>query len=463
MAGTIYVNSLWSDEAAFNADSNKPADAVWGTNAFATINGAVTEAKKSTEAVSVVIYSGEYNENINIGGRTFVEDGKTYVGGISFAAADGADVTLNGYIQCNAVAGDIKDIAIDGLTINNSVRNGGYFAPIMFGDNYSGKKASGISITNCTLNSTAEGGTSSGIALTMGLVCDGISIVGNTFNADCAVYGGDGNQISNTVISDNAMNGNEAEPSYNYWGVVYIYNCGEGNVVSGNTIDGSALSAVKINKGNGVVLTDNTISACGDIRITDGSVVDGTTIDGTSLSDSYEVYSGSDIFVYNGIAGENGDTVIVDGKAYVVGTNIFGDVNSGAAATLGNADKMVILEGANVTYDANQWFFLNTAEKEIETDKWSYDVAVDASETYDLQIDGTFSAYQMLLNNAETVVSQTGKLFASGETLRVMGGSLTVEGNREADAGVPEDIFTGSWGGGTKPGADTQIKAYVMI
>ena len=93
MAGTIYVNSLWSDEAAFNADSNKPADAVWGTNAFATINGAVTEAKKSTEAVSVVIYSGEYNENINIGGRTFVEDGKTYVGGISFAAADGADVT----------------------------------------------------------------------------------------------------------------------------------------------------------------------------------------------------------------------------------------------------------------------------------------------------------------------------------------------------------------------------------
>jgi len=308
MAGTIYVNSLWSDEAAFNADSNKPADAVWGTNAFATINGAVTEAKKSTEAVSVVIYSGEYNENINIGGRTFVEDGKTYVGGISFAAADGADVTLNGYIQCNAVAGDIKDIAIDGLTINNSVRNGGYFAPIMFGDNYSGKKASGISITNCTLNSTAEGGTSSGIALTMGLVCDGISIVGNTFNADCAVYGGDGNQISNTVISDNAMNGNEAEPSYNYWGVVYIYNCGEGNVVSGNTIDGSALSAVKINKGNGVVLTDNTISACGDIRITDGSVVDGTTIDGTSLSDSYEVYSGSDIFVYNGIAGEDGDT-----------------------------------------------------------------------------------------------------------------------------------------------------------
>ncbi len=287
MAGTIYVNSLWSDEAAFTADSNKPADAVWGTNAFATINGAVTEAKKSTEAVSIVIYGGEYTENINIGGKTFVEDGTTYVGGISFAAADGADVTLNGYIQCNAVAGDIKDVAIDGLTINNAVRNGGYFAPIMFGDNYSGKKASGISITNCTLNSTADGGTSSGIALTMGLVCDGITVANNTINADCAVYGGDGNKISNTAVTGNIMNGNEAEPSYNYWGVVYIYNCGEGNVVSNNTISGSALSSVIIRKGDGIVLTDNTIADCGEIKLTGGSVVDGTTVDGTLLSDSY--------------------------------------------------------------------------------------------------------------------------------------------------------------------------------
>ena len=33
---TLYVNSAWTDEAAFNADANKPAGAVWGTDAFAS-------------------------------------------------------------------------------------------------------------------------------------------------------------------------------------------------------------------------------------------------------------------------------------------------------------------------------------------------------------------------------------------------------------------------------------------
>ena len=229
---------------------------------YETINAALNAAKSIEGKVTIEIAAGTYNENISFGGRTFVEDGITYVGGITFKAAEGADVTVNGYFQCNAAAGDVKDVAFDGLTINNSVRNGGYFAPIMFGDNYSGKKASGIEITNCTLNSTAAGGTSSGVALTMTLKCDGVEISNNTINADCAVYGGDGNLISNTVITENVMNGNDVVPSYNYWAVVYIYNSGKGNVISDNTIDNSALKAVRVVKGSGVVFTDNTITDC---------------------------------------------------------------------------------------------------------------------------------------------------------------------------------------------------------
>ena len=227
------------------------------------------------------------------------------------------------------------------------------------------------------------------------------------------------------------------------------------NVIS-DSIIGVNMSAVQ-----GVVISDNTLADCDEsIIYTDGSVISGNTVDGEEMT--FPAYSGSDVFVYDKIAGNNGDKVIIDGIAYVVGENVFADVNAAAAAAESAAGKLVVMEGANVTYTANQWYLLNTPTKEIETDKWSYDYVVDASETYDLQIDGTLGAYQVLLNNAETVVSSTGKLFATGEVLRVMGGSLSVEGVREANAGAPEEIFTGSWGGGTKPGADTQIKGGYM-
>ena len=61
----------------------------------------------------------------------------------------------------------------------------------MFGDNYAGKTASGLAVKNCTLTSTADGGTASGVALAMTLKCDGIDITKNTINADCGVYGGE--------------------------------------------------------------------------------------------------------------------------------------------------------------------------------------------------------------------------------------------------------------------------------
>ena len=232
-----------------------------GEGSYATIQAAVNAAKNVAGQVVIEIAAGEYTENVTFGTRTFVEDGTTYVGGITFKAAEGADVTVNGYFQCNGTAGNLKDIVFDGLTINNSIRNGGYFAPIMFGDNYSGKTASGIVVQNCTLNSSTgtASGTTSGVALTMGLTCDGVTIANNTINAECGVYGGDGNLISNTSITGNTMNGSAEESTYNYWGMVYIFNSGSGNEVIGNTIDTSAMWAVRMRKGEGIVLADNII------------------------------------------------------------------------------------------------------------------------------------------------------------------------------------------------------------
>ena len=51
----IYVNNLWTDEAAFNADSNKPADAVWGTNAFATTKEAYIAARNLGGEITIDI------------------------------------------------------------------------------------------------------------------------------------------------------------------------------------------------------------------------------------------------------------------------------------------------------------------------------------------------------------------------------------------------------------------------
>ena len=459
----IYVNSVWTDEAAFNADSNKPADAVWGTNAFATVKSAVAEAKKSEEFVTIEIYSGEYSEGeINFSAKKYVVDGVSSVGGIAFKAAEGADVVINGNFVGSA-GSDFKDITFDGLTINNNGNKySGYYAAIYFADGYANKSASGIVINNCNITSASTAGTSIGIAFAYSTIVDGVTVTNNTIDAECAVYGGDGNLYNDITISGNTIVGSKEMVNYTYWGGVYIFKAGSDVVITDNTFSNSAFYAINVRKGEGVVIEDNDVTDCQGINFTKGSVVSGNTVDGEAVV--FPAYEGTDIFVMSGIAGEAGEAVIIDGVAYTVGTNIFGDVNSAAAAAESTAGKLVVMEGTNVVYDANQWFLLNAPQREIEEGIWNYDVVVDASETYDLQINGTLSAYQLLLNNAETVVSSTGKLFANSETMRIMGGTFTVDGVREAGAAAPAEIFTGSWGGGTKPGADTQIKAgYIQI
>ncbi len=67
---TIYVNAAWTDEAAFNADSEKPEGLVWNSTAFATINGALEAVKTNrtdaTERWTINLAAGEYSEFVDL-------------------------------------------------------------------------------------------------------------------------------------------------------------------------------------------------------------------------------------------------------------------------------------------------------------------------------------------------------------------------------------------------------------
>ncbi|MBO5792100.1 MAG: hypothetical protein J6S54_06455 [Lentisphaeria bacterium] len=160
-------------------------------------------------------------------------------------------------------------------------------------------------------------------------------------------------------------------------------------------------------------------------------------------------------------------------EGQINGGTVFDDsqINDAADAAQAAASKLIIAEGADATYTKNQWYFLNCDDKVVDTengvdgvDKFSYDYLVDSSLTYDLEVNGTLKSYQVLLNNAETVVSESGKLFATSEVLRVMGGTFTVKGTKGAADPAASEVFTGTWGLGTQPGSATQIKGgYLQI
>ena len=57
MATTIYVNSTWTNEAAFNADLTKPEGLVWGTTAFSNYQSAYNYASVNDSSATISIES----------------------------------------------------------------------------------------------------------------------------------------------------------------------------------------------------------------------------------------------------------------------------------------------------------------------------------------------------------------------------------------------------------------------
>ncbi len=453
---------------------------------------------------------------LNIGGKDF----DLVVDGIKFVAAEADASEATGYTNnasCISQVGELRNVTIENCTfdlteagmtrtygiflslgtwgfedlvVRNNVCEGYYDEEaysgygLIYAANVQDADISGNTVTYAASHAIQ-------LSLT-GTTYQGsgeqtVKIEGNTVDKSyaSAIYCADLHNSDMTVaINDNVVTNVQEGSCSIYHGAIRIgASTISGVEITGNVIDGAQVgiyNAAEIKEGSdgSIVIENNAMSVSQIHPAEDGvtpvaggfggtAIPEGTADNNIVVEDAEIPVENSTDTVYvndNWSSFPEGTTVAAAGKVVVIGTNAFADVNSAAAVAEGTAGKLVVVKGAEVTYTANQWYLLNTPAKEIETDKWSYDYVVDASETYDLQIDGTLGAYQVLLNNAETVVSSTGKLFANGEALRVMGGSITVDGVREAGAGAPEEIFTGSWGGGTKPGADTQIKAgYLQI
>ena len=321
-----------------------------GTNAFTTISAAAAAANAIDGKVTIEIAAGDYVEAkpVVLSKKTFTEDDKTYVGGITIKAAADAEVNITGQFWINSGATDIKDVAFDGLNIECVEIANGYYTPI--GINANGSvNASGISVTNCTLTSVATGdgiGTE-GVQFGWGVNVDGAVITGNTITADCGIYT-EGATNANMTVSGNTIYGREEKSTntnYAGWAGIYITNVKDGVVISDNTISDTAYVAIRTTNG-GAVITDNTITNVKDervVRLGDGTVISGNTVDGNDLAGLYEAYEGTDLTVCGGIAGKDGDTVVINGKTYTVGTNAYSSFTNALSAVTDTTSKIEVI------------------------------------------------------------------------------------------------------------------------
>lgn len=323
---------------------------VIGVNAFTTISAAAAAANAIDGKVTIEIAAGDYVEAkpVVLSKKTFTEDDKTYVGGITIKAAADAEVNITGQFWINSGATDIKDVAFDGLNIECVEKANGYYTPI--GINANGSvNASGISVTNCTLTSVATGdgiGTE-GVQFGWGVNVDGAVITGNTITADCGIYT-EGATNANMTVSGNTIYGREEKSTntnYAGWAGIYITNVKDGVVISDNTISDTAYVAIRTTNG-GAVITDNTITNVKDervVRLGDGTVISGNTVDGNDLAGLYEAYEGTDLTVCGGIAGKDGDTVVINGKTYTVGINAYSSFTNALSAVTDTTSKIEVI------------------------------------------------------------------------------------------------------------------------
>ena len=115
------MNSAWTDQAAFDADTTKAAGAVWGTTAFNNLTDAV-KAASATEENIITVSSGTYSDSINFRASVLGEQKEA----IKFVAAAGADVTFTGTMTLgyfeNRVGAEnwSKAIGFSGITFDHT-------------------------------------------------------------------------------------------------------------------------------------------------------------------------------------------------------------------------------------------------------------------------------------------------------------------------------------------------------
>ncbi|MBE6385631.1 MAG: hypothetical protein E7048_08210, partial [Lentisphaerae bacterium] len=429
-------------------------------------------------SVSIIMNGGTVN-HIYGGGVTANAD---VTGDISVVVNGGNIINLNGAGGCGSVGGNVN------ITVGNEEGGPAIAHDIIGGGWFEGADVAGnvtITLNNGKLGNAGADGYPCEFIAGGGVFADVEGKV--TVNVN-------GGQYDAIVTGGTMISGNVAKVEVNMTGgkviqlngsCVDYYVQGNGSVgdvvinVSGGTVQDAVIGGsiykadvtgtVEINVSGGVINTyggkEAIIAGSNFIDGITGTTSVNITADGENVPELNGIITKSDDTKLNGEAVDM-SVIYVDGNAAgsdlanrkLLGVNLFNDVNAAEAAAENGAAKMVIAEGTEAVYTKDQYYFLNTNPDEGGANN-AFDYVVDAAKTYDMQIDGTFKAYQILLNNAETVVSSTGKAFATGEAFRVMGGTIAVRGTRTEGAGVPGEIFTGSWGGGTKAGADTQIDA----
>ena len=487
-----------------------------GATAFGSLQDAVTAAANIPGDVAITVKGGTYADDIDFttpldknAGISFVAakdetvifSGKTTLGyrnqGVGAKMWNGP-ISFTGITFDQAKAGehsiDVQDVK--GLVLRNCtiIGDGEYGIGSSRGNATAPSSIIGCTFENASIQVTGNFGT--------GLVIDGctfnesrvnvqsgnsVTIQNSTFSrtlTDAAV--GDSFYLirsnSNPITIKNCVANVDSElkttpENQEEWALLWARNANgpkwnvdglEVNMTDAAMAQGS-LDVIK----NGKIPAQNTpdrINVSGltsnqeiadIIAKTDGSVNIFTEGGYASYKDGVaeKTFSFTTVYVNSTFTGTFGEE-IETGKFF--GINAFADINAAEIAAEASAVKMVIEEGSDVTYTKDQYYFLNTNESlnaDSEGNKINaFDEVVGADDSYDLEVNGTLRAYQVLLNNAETTVSATGRLLATGENFRVMGGTITVQGPRKADAAAPAEVFTGSWGGGTKAGADTQIQ-----
>ncbi len=451
---------------------------------------------------------------LNIGG----EDFDFVVDGINFVASEADASGVTGYADnasCISQVGNLRNVTIENctfdltkagmtrtygiflslgtwgfenLTVRNNVCEGYYDEEAYAG--YGLIYAANVNNADVS-NNTVTYAASHAIQLSLtGKTYQGsgeqtIKIDGNIVDKSyaCAVYCADLHNSDMTVeINDNVVSNVQEGSCSIYHGAIRIgQSTISGVEISGNVIDGAQVgiynaAAIKEGSDGSIVIENNAMSVSQIHPAEDGvtpvvsglggtAIPEGTADNNIIVEDAEIPVDSSTDTIYvnnNWSAFPKGTAVVANGKVVVIGTNAFANANDAEAAAEYTASKMVIVEGSDVAYTKDQYYFLNTNPNEGGENN-AFDYVVDADKTYDMQVDGTFKAYQVLLNNADTDVSATGKLIASGEALRVMGGTFDVQGVRAEGAADPDqsqnEIFTGSWGGGTHPGSAVQIKA----
>ena len=114
---TLYVNSAWTDEAAFNADANKPAGAVWGTDAFASFVDALKNVSTDTEKIEIAgdISESAGTDNIKV---SLSRDLTISGGNVSWTSG-------RGWVWFTVAEGvaDVPAVKFEGFTLNGANSN----------------------------------------------------------------------------------------------------------------------------------------------------------------------------------------------------------------------------------------------------------------------------------------------------------------------------------------------------